>query len=86
MFRSSHRRCSVKKDVLRKFAKFTGKLLCQSPFFNKVADLRPIFWLVVGGGGYILAGGGWWWVVVAIFWLVVGGGGWWWVVVSRGGW
>ena len=30
------RRCSVKKDVLRNFAKFTGKRLCQSLFFNKV--------------------------------------------------
>ena len=26
-----------KKDVLRNFAKFTGKHLCQSLFFNKVA-------------------------------------------------
>ena len=40
-FRSSHRRCSVKKGVLRNFAKFTGKHLCQSLFFNKVAGLRP---------------------------------------------
>ena len=30
-----------KKDVLRNFAKFTGKHLCQSLFFNKVACLRP---------------------------------------------
>ena len=30
-------RCSVKKGVLRNFAKFTGKHLCQSLFFNKVA-------------------------------------------------
>ena len=37
--RSSHRRCSVKKGVLRNFAKFTGKDLCQSLFFNKVAGL-----------------------------------------------
>ena len=29
------------KGVLRNFAKFTGKHLCQSFFFNKVADLRP---------------------------------------------
>ena len=36
MDRSSHRRCSVKKGVLRNFAKFTGKHLCQSLFFNKV--------------------------------------------------
>ena len=34
--RSSHRRCSVKKDVLRNLAKFTGKHLCRSLFFNKV--------------------------------------------------
>ena len=39
--RSSHQRCSVKKGVLRKFAKFTGKHLCQSHFLNKVADFRP---------------------------------------------
>ena len=30
-----------KKGVLRNFAKFTGKHLCQSLFFNKVAGLRP---------------------------------------------
>ena len=30
-----------KKGVLRIFVKLTGKHLCQSPFFNKVADLRP---------------------------------------------
>ena len=29
------------KGVLRNFATFTGKHLCQSLFFNKVADLRP---------------------------------------------
>ena len=28
--RSSHRRCSVRKIVLRNFAEFTGKHLCQS--------------------------------------------------------
>ena len=38
---SSHRRCSVRKGVLRDFAKFPGKHLCQSLFFNKVAGLRP---------------------------------------------
>ena len=36
-FRSSHRRYSIRKGVLRYFAKFTGKQLCQSLFFNKVA-------------------------------------------------
>ena len=35
--RISHRRCSVRKGVIRNFAKFTGKHLCQSLFFNKVA-------------------------------------------------
>ena len=39
--RSSHRRCSTKKGVLKNFAKFTGKRLCQSLYFNKVAGLRP---------------------------------------------
>ena len=34
--RSSHRRCSIKKGVLRNFTKFTGKHLCRSLFFNKV--------------------------------------------------
>ena len=29
-FRSSHPRCFVRKGVLRNFAKFTGKHLCQS--------------------------------------------------------
>ena len=40
-YRSSHQRCSIKKGVLRNFTKFTGKPLCQSLFFNKVACLRP---------------------------------------------
>ena len=35
--RNSHQRCSVRKGVLRNFAKFTGKHLCQAVFFNKVA-------------------------------------------------
>ena len=38
---SSHQRCSVGKGVLRNLAKFTGKDLCQSLFFNKVSGLRP---------------------------------------------
>ena len=38
--RSSHQRRSLKKGFLKNFAKFTGKNLCQSPFFNKVAGLR----------------------------------------------
>ena len=41
LYRSSHRRCSVRKGVLRNFAKFTGNYLRQSLYFNKVAGLRP---------------------------------------------
>ena len=35
------RRCSIKRGVLRNFAEFTGKHLCQSLFFNKVVGIRP---------------------------------------------
>ena len=38
--RSGHQRCSVRNDVLKNFAKLTGKYLCQGLFFNKVAG-RP---------------------------------------------
>ena len=41
--RSSHCRRSVRKGVLRNFAKFTGKYLHQSLFFNKVAGLKNTF-------------------------------------------
>ena len=41
-FRSNHRRCSIKTDVLKNCTKFTGKHLCQGLFFNKVAGLRPV--------------------------------------------
>ena len=39
--RSSHTVVFCKNDVLRNFAKFTGKRLCKSLFFNKVAGLGP---------------------------------------------
>ena len=39
-FRSSRPGVFCKKGVLRKFAKITGKHLCQSLFFNKVVGLR----------------------------------------------
>ena len=40
-YRSSQRRCSVKKGLIRKvFANFTGKHLFQRLYFNKVAGLR----------------------------------------------
>ena len=38
--RSSRPEVFCEKGVLRNFAKFTGKYLCQSLFFNKVAGLR----------------------------------------------
>ena len=40
IFRSSRPEVFCKKGVLRNFTKFTGKHLCQSLFFNKVADVR----------------------------------------------
>ena len=41
-FRSNHRRYSIKKGVLRNFAKFTGKHQCQSLFLIKLkaSDLQ----------------------------------------------
>ena len=40
IFRSNRPEVLCKKSVLRNLAKLTGKRLCQSLFFNKVADLR----------------------------------------------
>ena len=40
-YRSSPPEVFCKKGVLRNFAKFTGKHLCQRLFFNKIASLRP---------------------------------------------
>ena len=40
MTRSSHQRCSLKKAVIRNFVKFTGKQLCQSLIFDKIAGHR----------------------------------------------
>ena len=44
LFRSSHRRCSVKKGVLKKFAYFTGKHLCWSLFLIKFIKKRLQHW------------------------------------------
>ena len=38
-YRSSRPEILCQKDVLRNFAKFTGKQLCQILFFNKIAGL-----------------------------------------------
>ena len=43
ILRSSRPKVFCKKGILRNFAKFTGKHLCQSLFFDKVAVLRK-FW------------------------------------------
>ena len=40
--RSSRPEVFYKKGVLRNFAKFIGKHLCQSLFYNKVAGLRLV--------------------------------------------
>ena len=40
-FRSSRPDVFCDKGALRNFTKFTGRHLCQSIFFNKVAGLRP---------------------------------------------
>ena len=41
LYISSHQMYSVRKGVLKNFAKFTGIHLCQRLFFYKVAGLRP---------------------------------------------
>ena len=41
LIRNSRPKVFYDKSVLKNFSKFTGKHLCQSPFFNKVAGLRP---------------------------------------------
>ena len=44
IFRSSRPEVFCKKGVLRNFSKFTGKRLCQTLIFNKVAGQRlPTF-------------------------------------------
>ena len=40
--RSSRLEVFCKKYILRNVTKFTGKHICQSLFFNKVAGLRPV--------------------------------------------
>ena len=43
--KKQHRRCSMKKAVLKNFPSFTGKHLCGSLLFNKVAGLRSVTFL-----------------------------------------
>ena len=47
--RSSRPEVFCKKGVLRSFAKFTGKHLCQGLFFNKVAGLKETLAQVFSG-------------------------------------
>ena len=35
--KSNHRRCYIEKSILKNFAKFTGKHLCRTLSFDKVA-------------------------------------------------
>ena len=41
LFRSSHRKCSVKKSVLKNFTNFTGKHLCWSLFLISLQVFGP---------------------------------------------
>ena len=43
IMRSSHRNYSVRKGFLKHFAKFTGKHLCQSLFFDKKDSGTGVF-------------------------------------------
>ena len=45
--RRSRSEVFCKKSFLKNFTKFSGKHLCQSLFFNKVADLRRETWLKI---------------------------------------
>ena len=42
-FRNSQPRCYIKKGVQKNFAKYTGKHLCQSLFFNKKDTPTQVF-------------------------------------------
>ena len=41
-YRNNHPQVFCRKGVLRNFAKFKGKHLCQGLFLNKVAGLRHL--------------------------------------------
>ena len=42
LFKQQKQPPEAEKDVLEKFARFIGKHLCSSLFFNKVVGLRPV--------------------------------------------
>ena len=57
--RSNQWRCFIKKGVLKTFTKLTGKHLCKSLFFIKVAGLRSFLTLTkVAFHGFIFSVGG----------------------------
>ena len=43
-FRSSHRRCSVKKGIFKNFANFTGKYQCWGLFLIKLQERLQFYW------------------------------------------
>ena len=45
LLRNSHRRCSIKNDILKNFTKFSSKRLCRRLFLNKVPGLLPATFL-----------------------------------------
>ena len=51
--RSSHRRCSVRKGVLRNFIKVAGKHLRQSFFFNKETFFTEHLWATASADPYM---------------------------------
>ena len=47
LVKSSYRWCSLKKGAFKNFAKFTGKHLCRSLSFNKVAGSASLLCFVL---------------------------------------
>ena len=58
------------KGVLRNLAKFTGKHLCQSLFFDKVAGLKPVLMTIFRTDAFknfaIFTGKHQWWSLFVI--------------------
>ena len=55
LFRSSRPEVFCEKGILRIFTKFTGKRMCQSLFFNKVAGISlQLYWKGDSGTGGFL--------------------------------
>ena len=50
---SNHQRCSFKKAVPKNSAIFTGKHLCWSLFFNKIAGLQTLLKGGCNKGGFL---------------------------------